>query len=544
MQQSRIHLAVVILVAAIFIGEFSRTEMSTSASHAPVCQVWVTTTSPYVNVIDTIDETVSSLPSNGVDGTGPAQNSVAIDRTGSKLYVGLYNLNPLLATIKVFDASTYQLLTTIAKEGVALAASPTDDIIFAADYTDDLVVAIDTNSDSAGPDISTATDPVDLVVSPDGDFVYVSNSNDVPASISRIKVSDRSVITKDVETGPGAGPIDNPIGLAISADGEHLFVAGASTDNILRIQTDDFDVPLLDLNNFVAIGDQPFSLALTNDGTKLLVTSSVNGFVYVVDPATLALISSIPVGLFPYDVVISPDDRYAFVSNLTSNTVSQIRLSDYSVVNTYSVENGPGSMAIGPPGCVTERSSHGNRSPRRTVSLDPNGGTCLDGQSHRDEWTISFRGSRTIPGPDECTREGFVFGGWANTDTPDVVRELPIVDDSATGMRRYQISRDSSLIAIWHALPARPTDFLAASRLFCTSCNDVWLVWTTPPDGSSVTIVDDSGNEVCATGFLSGGDWNLCVLTFPDQRARTFSLTTKNQYGSSAPLTATVSFDP
>lgn len=509
-----------------------------SASHQPTCKVYVATTSAYVHVIDTIDGSISVFPSNGIDGSGPGQWSVGLDRTGEKLFVGLAGAP---AGINVFETTNYGQIATIAlAQAYRIAASPTEDRIYAVDYTADKVRVIDSDTSAILSTVNVGTDPADLAVSADGQYVFVANSN--AGTITRIQTSNDSTV---VGTVGGAGPIGNPMSIALSPDDSNLFVVGSSIPGVLA----SVDPTSLVISNDTNIGQQLYGVAATPDGDHVLVTSSLDGTVFVRDAQTLGAISDVAVGGFPVGIEVTPDGRYAYVvnlenvGNLNDDSISRIRLSDL-VVEDIPLLTGVNSLTIGPSNCVTQSTSHGNRSPRRTVSLDPNGGTCIDGQSHQDEWSISFRGSRTIPGPDECTREGFAFGGWANIDTPDVVRELPIVEDSVTGTRRYQISRDSSLIAIWHALPARPTDFLAASRLFCTSCNDVWLAWTTPSDGSSVTIVDDSGDEVCATGFLSGGGWNLCVLTSPDQRARTFSLTTKNQYGSSAPLTATVSFGP
>jgi len=179
-------------------------------------------------------------------------------------------------------------------------------------------------------------------------------------------------------------------------------------------------------------------------------------------------------------------------------------------------------------------------SSRRSITLDPNGGSCLASETKTAPWTIRFHRSTVIPGLTECTRDGFVFGGWADAANPDIPRNLTPFDDAGT--ERYRVGRTSSLVAIWHTKPAVPSYFVAAGQIFCSSCNDIWLAWTTPSDDSSVTITDESGLPICGSRIPIGLDWNFCVLSSPDRRDRTFVLTTSNQYAASAPLTTTVSF--
>src|SRR5439155_15586758 len=56
-------------------------------------------------------------------------------------------------------------------------------------------------------------------------------------------------------------------------------------------------------------------IALSSDGTRAYVCLSRNNTLGVVDLATAKLVKEIPVGVAPFDVVIGPDTRTAYVSN-------------------------------------------------------------------------------------------------------------------------------------------------------------------------------------------------------------------------------------
>jgi len=183
-----------------------------------------------------------------------------------------------------------------------------------------------------------------------------------------------------------------------------------------------------------------------------------------------------------------------------------------------------------------------SRSPQRSVSLDPNGGSCEAGGRHTAPWTIRFRGTSSIPGPSECTRDGYVFGGWANADTPDTIRDLPLVDDPETGTKRYQVSRNAQLIAIWHALPQPPTFFAGSTRFFCRDCTGVWLMWQDPTDNATPIVTDSNGREVCTFGVARFAGWNLCNVPEPSSGSHEFRVFARNQYGDSPPLSVTLTF--
>jgi len=168
-------------------------------------------------------------------------------------------------------------------------------------------------------------------------------------------------------------------------------------------------------------------------------------------------------------------------------------------------------------------------------TLDPSGGVCVDGVDHSSAWESAFVGYRYLPGADDCTRPGYSFAGWADASSPLEPHPLPLLIDPADGYRRYFVATNVDLVAVWNPLPKTPTTFVSLSQFFCPGCNDQWIVWDTPIDGSSVTISDPTGKTICVTTSVVIGKWNLCHEATRIKGA--YSLTTHRGSAASTPVT-------
>lgn len=96
-----------------------------------------------------------------------------------------------------------------------------------------------------------------------------------------------------------------------SADGSKVYVACNKADEIVEI-----DVPRWEISRRFPTGRGPYNLAVTGDGRLLIATLKQGGAVQIFDLATgqsvLTTKSSTNV---THGIAISPDSRYAFVSN-------------------------------------------------------------------------------------------------------------------------------------------------------------------------------------------------------------------------------------
>ena len=145
-----------------------------------------------------------------------------------------------------------------------------------------------------------------MAATPDGKHVYVSNQND----------STVSVIT--TATGTVSGPIKvgpKPSGIAIAPDGKHAYVAnngtgvtgnpggpGSEVGNTVSV----IDTAKGVVSDTITVGNGPVGLAVTPEGKHVYVANAAENTVSVIDTATGAVSATIPVGTSPVRVAICP----------------------------------------------------------------------------------------------------------------------------------------------------------------------------------------------------------------------------------------------
>ena len=98
--------------------------------------------------------------------------------------------------------------------------------------------------------------------------------------------------------------------------------------------------------------------------TRAYVTNLNDNTVSVIDTTTASVITTVPVGLGPSAVAVTPNGRFAYVANQLGNTVSVISAASNTVVATVPVAF-PGSIAITPNGAFAYVTS----SPASNISV-------------------------------------------------------------------------------------------------------------------------------------------------------------------------------
>jgi len=182
----------------------------------------------------------------------------------------------------------------------------------------------------------------------------------------------------------------------LTRDGERLFVTLPLIDQVAVISTRSWKV-----TNYVDTGLKPTRIVGQPDQQYIWVVNDgdeKNGGVTVIETATLKVAAKIPTGARAHDVVVSNDNRYAFVSNRESGTVSIVDVRTLAKINDVKVGPGPVSMSLSELSKALYVASEGDG----TV-------TVIEGQSHQVLAQMKTRpGARSIrfaPGG----RYGFVL---------------------------------------------------------------------------------------------------------------------------------------
>jgi DNA-binding beta-propeller fold protein YncE len=132
-----------------------------------------------------------------------------------------------------------------------------------------------------------------------------------------------------------------PVAVAISADGRCLFVALADAKQIAAV-----DVLLAKKTVKVDVPGEPTSLTVDARTGRLYVTcAGPQSVVCAIDPATMKLVQSIPVGHTATGLAITPDGSQLFVGNRFNNDVSVLSLPEGKEIGRIKLAREPVGLA-------------------------------------------------------------------------------------------------------------------------------------------------------------------------------------------------------
>jgi len=129
----------------------------------------------------------------------------------------------------------------------------------------------------------------------------------------------------------------------LTRDGELLFVTLPLIDQIAVIGTRSWKVL-----NYIDVGAKPTRILVQPDQQYVWVANDgdKDGGVTVIDMANLKVAAKISTGAGEHELVISNDNRFAFVANRTSDSVSVVDIRKLAKVSDVKVGQGPVSMAL------------------------------------------------------------------------------------------------------------------------------------------------------------------------------------------------------
>jgi YVTN family beta-propeller protein len=137
----------------------------------------------------------------------------------------------------------------------------------------------------------------------------------------------------------------------LTSDQKTLFVSMPDSDQVAVADTSTWDV----VTN-LSVGPRPSRVALQPDGKYLWVghdappeQAQASG-VTVIDTEGPSVVRSIPTGRGHHEIVFSPDDRFAFVTNQGDGTLSVIDIRTLERIKQIDIGNQPVSIAYSPAG--------------------------------------------------------------------------------------------------------------------------------------------------------------------------------------------------
>jgi YVTN family beta-propeller protein len=176
----------------------------------------------------------------------------------------------------------------------------------------------------------------DILFTPDGRFAYIS----VPDGEVDVIDTTTYQVTR-IFTANGARR------LCMSPAGDRVYVTNHFDNSVSAIDTATQQVIAT-----IPVGVSPMGIAITPNGEEVYATNQYVGTgtatVSVIDTTTLTVIATIPVGAHPQRVEITHDGAKAFVQNGWSDSVSAIDTATHTVIATIPVGHFPWTMLVSP----------------------------------------------------------------------------------------------------------------------------------------------------------------------------------------------------
>lgn len=235
-------------------------------------------------------------------------------------------------SVGVVTNAALQSSIPVGRTPVALLQTTDTTVLYSVNKGDGTVSAITTLNNSVAATIPVGSSPVAAAINSDGKTLYVANQGS--GTVSAIDTASNSVVAT---VASGASPNS----LIFDSSRRRLYVANTGSNTISVFDADTG----LTLIKTVAVGAGPASIAALPDGTRVYVanagcTDAVNlagcsgTTVSVIDTVSLAIRKTITVGSTPVSLAADAASTKVVVANRDSNTITSIRTSDDTVINT------------------------------------------------------------------------------------------------------------------------------------------------------------------------------------------------------------------
>jgi YVTN family beta-propeller protein len=276
-----------------------------------------------------------------------------------------------LSIVKVLD-NTITDTITLGGSPFGITANPSNqDYVYVTNFSDGTASAVSVSYNTVVQTLDVGPAPKGIAVTSDGAFIYVANST--AGTVSAVEISTDSL--ESIAVGQG------PLGVALSPKQDYLYVTNNEGDSlsIIKADTNELFVTLANhyyINYTSSSSDvafsKPYGLAVSPDSNYIYVVNNGNNTVSIISAAVVytqgtsfslsnydptsntsgpyALSAPIAVGNDPRGIVVTPDQKYLYVTNYGDDTVSVINLTTSVVDKTISVGDGPFGISVAPSG--------------------------------------------------------------------------------------------------------------------------------------------------------------------------------------------------
>ncbi|CAN5632346.1 hypothetical protein BH10BAC5_BH10BAC5_00740 [soil metagenome] len=312
---------------------------------APVSQVFTE--------VHKIDSSKVHTVINWINSGAPNQNGEVANQTFTNKAFITNQATDLIAVVNTDNQTVTRMFSVGGRSNILdaphyITTDPQKHFIYVSLIQEGYIEKYDINTFQLTGRMSAGLNPAHIVISPDGNTGFVTNFDAGGTEKYTKKFSTTSMTILDTATDL---KMKAPHGMAISNDGNFIYVTSQISEWIFKINTSDMSI-VLDNSIDVSVPPsgngtgnfKPYQVILSPDNSKLYVTCVSSNQVRVYNSSDLSFIQSISVGPNPLLLKFSRDGQLIFVCNRNpvnpsdpaSGSVSVINASTNSVSTTFS----------------------------------------------------------------------------------------------------------------------------------------------------------------------------------------------------------------
>ena len=214
---------------------------------------------------------------------------------------------------------------------------------FGTNFVNAFSINLDTTSANYGnltaiassPSIATGSFPFGLAITPDGQYLYVTDTDSAASSISGYKIGADGGLTAIAITGTQLTTLNTPVVPVIDPAGKFLFVPNNATSSVtaFSINSTNGDLTRIGASDIVTNLNTPFQAVTDPAGAFLFVTNSGDGTVaaFSIGPTgaltgTAKYNSGMSSASSPFGIAIDPTGSFAATVNTSENTTTLFTL--------------------------------------------------------------------------------------------------------------------------------------------------------------------------------------------------------------------------
>jgi PQQ-dependent catabolism-associated beta-propeller protein len=245
-------------------------------------------------------------------------------------------------SIDVIDVATLEVVDSIptGPSPEVFTFSPDEKLIFVSNEEDSTLEIIDVASKIVTARVPTGAEPEGVINGVDGKTVFVTS--EVADMVHVVDVASARV-TKNIIVGT------RPRRFVVTPDGAELWVTDelSSEVHIIDLATLEVSQVLSFLPpGFRAEDVTPVGMAITKDGSKVIISLGRANHVVFVDTKSREVLAYTLVGSRAWDVDLSSDEKTAFVANGLSDDITVVDMESMKAVQSVAVGRTPHSIRV------------------------------------------------------------------------------------------------------------------------------------------------------------------------------------------------------